>query len=63
MTVRLPIETVKQLLDLANALPESTLAREAPVIFADWFKEPGLVMDEATRKLIQETLTRWGVKV
>lgn len=63
MTVRLEIETVQNLVGMADALPESTLAYEARGVLANWLKEPGLDMDEATRNLVRETLTRWGVKV
>jgi hypothetical protein len=61
MPVTLQKATVQNLVDMANAMPESTLAHEARRVLANWLKEPGLDMDDATRKLIRDTLTQWGV--
>ncbi|MDY7225737.1 hypothetical protein [Hyalangium rubrum] len=61
MPVRLEKETVQDLVAKADAQPESTLAWEARRILANWLKEQGLDMDAATRKLIRDTLTRWGM--
>ena len=63
MTVLLTIDTVKSLVNQADAEPESTLAYEARTVLARWLKEPGLVMDDATRELIRKTLARWGEEV